>query len=71
MGRKRKYFTKEEKIQANRDNFMRFYWKNKEKIKQYNKEYWTKYYIPKNKFDKVKRFYLKKLLKHPDFLKTE
>jgi hypothetical protein len=36
MGRKRKYFTEEEKIQANRDNVMRFYEKNKEEIKKKN-----------------------------------
>ena len=36
MGRKQKYFTKEEKIQANRDKFMRHYWKNADKIKKRN-----------------------------------
>ena len=34
MGRKRKYNNKEEKKQANRDAFMRHYWKNAEKIKK-------------------------------------
>ena len=38
MGRKQKYFTKEEKIQANRDKFMRFYERNKEEIKKKNLE---------------------------------
>lgn len=36
MGRKRKYFTAEEKRQANRDKFMRFYEQNKEEIKRKN-----------------------------------
>ena len=44
MGRKRKYFTEKEKIQANRDNFMRFYEKNKESIKKKNLE---RYYAKK------------------------
>jgi hypothetical protein len=34
MGRKLKYKTKEEKLQANRDKYMRFYWRNVEKIKK-------------------------------------
>lgn len=38
MGRKQKYFTKEEKRQANRDKFMRYYWKNVEKVKKINLE---------------------------------
>jgi len=36
MGRKRKYFTKEEKIQANKDKYMRYYWRNQEEIKRKN-----------------------------------
>lgn len=36
MGRTRKYFTKEEKAQANRDAVMKHYEKNKEKIKKQN-----------------------------------
>jgi hypothetical protein len=36
MGRKLKYKTEEEKRQANRDKFMRHYWKNQEKIKKKN-----------------------------------
>jgi hypothetical protein len=36
MGRKRKYFTAEEKAQANRNAFMRYYEKNKEKVRQKN-----------------------------------
>jgi len=36
MGRKRKYFTDDEKIQANRDKFMRYYWKNTKKIRKKN-----------------------------------
>jgi len=46
MGRKQKYFTKEEKVQANRDNVMRFYEKNKEEIKKRNLK---RYYAKKNK----------------------
>ena len=43
MGRKRKYNTIEEKQQANRDAFMRHYWKNVEKIKKKNlKRYYEK-----------------------------
>jgi Ca2+-binding EF-hand superfamily protein len=44
MGRKQKYITDEEKIQANRDKFMRYYFKNKEKIKKKNLE---RYYAKK------------------------
>jgi hypothetical protein len=36
MGRKLKYKTEEEKRQSNRDKFMRYYWKNQEKIKKKN-----------------------------------
>ena len=43
MGRKQKYFTAEEKAQANRDGFMRYYERNKEKIKKQNlKRYYVK-----------------------------
>lgn len=43
MGRKKKYITKEEKCQANRDKFMRYYWKNADKIKKQNlKKYYDK-----------------------------
>ena len=36
MGRKRKYNTEEEKLNANRKKSMRHYWKNSEKIKKKN-----------------------------------
>lgn len=36
MGRKQKYKTEDERIQANRDYFMKYYWKNQEKIKEKN-----------------------------------
>ena len=43
MGRKRKYFTKEEQQQSNRDKFMRYYWKNADKIRKINlKRYYEK-----------------------------
>jgi hypothetical protein len=43
MGRKCKYNTNEEKRQANRDKFMRHYWKNAEKIRKKNlKRYYEK-----------------------------
>ena len=32
MGRKRKYNTEEEKLQADREKRMRYYWRNREKI---------------------------------------
>lgn len=32
MGRKRKYHTKEELLEANRKKRMRWYWKNREKV---------------------------------------
>mgnify|MGYP007070556928 CR=1 FL=1 len=38
MGRHKKYITEEEKKQANRDKFMKHYWKNQEKIKKKNLE---------------------------------
>ena len=41
MGRKQKYFTEEEKKQANRDKYMRFYWRNVKKIR---KEKLNRYY---------------------------
>lgn len=41
MGRKLKYKTEEEKRQANRDKYMRYYWRNVKKIrKQKLKEYY-------------------------------
>lgn len=41
MGRHRKYNTDEEKRQANREKYMRFYWRNAKKIrKQKLKEYY-------------------------------
>lgn len=46
MGRKRKYFTDDEQKQANRDKFMRHYWKNQEKIKKRNLE---RYYANKKR----------------------
>lgn len=43
MGRKKKYHTKEEKAQANRDKFMRFYEKHKGEIQKKNlKRYYEK-----------------------------
>lgn len=36
MGRKQKYKNIEEKKQANRDKFMRFYWRNADKIRKIN-----------------------------------
>ena len=36
MGRKRKYNTKEEKHQADKEKYMRYYWKNAKKIKKKN-----------------------------------
>ena len=44
MGRKRKYITEEEKQQANKDKYMRYYWKNVEKIKKKNL---NRYYVKK------------------------
>jgi hypothetical protein len=46
MGRKRKYNTEEEKRQANRDKYMRYYWRNvkkirKEKLKKYYENKWN------------------------------
>ena len=46
MGRKLKYKTKEEKLQANRDKYMRFYWLNVDKIR---KEKLERYYENKQK----------------------
>jgi hypothetical protein len=45
MGRKKKYLTDNEKQQANKDKYMRYYWKNKEKIKLKNLK---RYYENKN-----------------------
>ena len=36
MGRHKKYNTEEEKRQANRDKFMRHYWRNVKKIRKRN-----------------------------------
>jgi hypothetical protein len=36
MGRKKIYKTKEEKHQANKEKYMRYYWKNSDKIKKKN-----------------------------------
>ena len=47
MGRKLKYKTEEEKKQANRDKFMKHYWKNTEKIRKRNLK---RYYENKNKW---------------------
>lgn len=44
MGRKLKYKTKEEKLQANRETFMRFYERNKEMVRKTNLE---RYYVKK------------------------
>jgi len=41
MGRKRKYLTEEEKIQANRAKSLRYYHKNKDKL---NREKMVEYY---------------------------
>ena len=44
MGRKKKYITNEEKQQANKDKYMRYYWKNAKKIRKKNLE---RYYAKK------------------------
>jgi hypothetical protein len=51
MGRKQKYFTDEEKLKANRDKYMRYYWKNVKKIRKekLRKYYENKRYIQNNK----------------------
>jgi hypothetical protein len=36
MGRKKIYKTEEEKQQANKEKYMRYYWKNCDKIKKKN-----------------------------------
>lgn len=38
MGRKLKYKTVEEKLKANQEKYMRYYWRNQEKIKKKNLE---------------------------------
>lgn len=48
MGRKKKYNTKEEIIEANRIKGMIHYWKHRDKIK---KECREKYHINKNKLN--------------------
>ena len=45
MGRHKKYITDKEKIQANRDKFMRYYERNKEAVKKRNL---MRYYEKKN-----------------------
>ena len=45
MGRKLKYKTEEEKLQANRDKYMKYYWKNVEKRR---KDALERYYVNKN-----------------------
>lgn len=43
MGRKRKYITKEDQVNARRERQMRYYWKNQEEIKRKNlKRYYDK-----------------------------
>lgn len=44
MGRKKKYITEDEKKISNREKYMRFYWKNKDKIKKINLQ---RYYAKK------------------------
>ena len=46
MGRKKKYQTEEERLQAKRDRWMKWYEKNKEKLNAHRME---KYYEQKNK----------------------
>jgi hypothetical protein len=46
MGRNRKYFTDEEKTQANRNAVMRYYERNKDAVKKKNLE---RYYETINK----------------------
>jgi hypothetical protein len=36
MGRHKKYFTEEEKHNANKAKYMRYYWKNAKKIRKKN-----------------------------------
>jgi hypothetical protein len=44
MGRKQKYKTEEEKLQARKDRQMRYYFRNQESIKKKNLErYYAKY----------------------------
>lgn len=50
MGRHKKYNTKKELRQANRDKFMRHYWKNIKKIRKRN----LKRYYENKKNDKNK-----------------
>lgn len=38
MGRKKKYLTEEEKIEARKERQMRYYWRNQEKLKKQNRE---------------------------------
>ena len=45
MGRKRKYNTEEEIIQARKERQMRYYWKN---VKKKRKEALDRYYEKKN-----------------------
>jgi len=43
MGRKLKYITHEQKLNANREKYMRYYWKNQELVKKKNlKRYYAK-----------------------------
>ena len=51
MGRKKKYNTLEEQRQANRDKFMRYYWRNAKKIKKQNLE---RYYENKRNISNIK-----------------
>ena len=46
MGRKKKYQTEEEQLQAKRDRWMKWYEKNKETLNAHRME---KYYEQKNK----------------------
>ena len=46
MGRKTKYHTKEEKLEARKKRQMKYYWKNQDKIKKKNLQ---RYHNGKNK----------------------
>jgi hypothetical protein len=45
MGRKIKYKTEEEKKQANRNKYMRYYWRN---VKKRRKDALRRYYVKKD-----------------------
>jgi hypothetical protein len=50
MGRHRKYITEEEKRQANKEKYMRYYWRN---VKRRRKDALKRYYENKNDKNKL------------------